>query len=260
MTQPLPPVLLAALGTASLPHLLAGSLASRSEREAGTAMGWAVVLSMLLAAIGLMLASALPAAIDSGMPDLPRLLSPLSAVLTGLVVAGGLASLFALGQAALFSAAATLSHDLYDEVLDRRGTGGAAHLRCTYHRCRRRGERRRQWRSAGRLRRPTFCNGHLRSRLEASRRSFLGLWWRRCNEIGALGGMVAGFGFTGLIFAMAQEHYSDHACRQRLGRGRRAGSGSCWCALLRCRHNRTVACDPCAGEQRSEPKWRAAHP
>jgi cation/acetate symporter len=32
----------------------------------------------------------------------------------------------------------------------------------------------------------------------------LGLWWHRCNEIGALGGMVAGFGFVGLIFLMAE--------------------------------------------------------
>ena len=32
----------------------------------------------------------------------------------------------------------------------------------------------------------------------------LGVWWRRCNEIGAVGGMVAGFGFAGLIFLMAE--------------------------------------------------------
>ena len=203
MTQPLPPVLLAALGTASLPHLLAGSLASRSEREAGTAMGWAVVLSMLLAAIGLMLASALPAAIDSGMPDLPRLLSPLSAVLTGLVVAGGLASLFALGQAALLSAAATLSHDLYDEVLDRRGPEGrrifvariivvgvaASGAAMAF-----------RWQIAA----PDLLQWSLALAAGGFAPLVIGLWWRRCNEIGAIGGMVAGFGFTGLIFAMAQ--------------------------------------------------------
>jgi Na+(H+)/acetate symporter ActP len=30
----------------------------------------------------------------------------------------------------------------------------------------------------------------------------LGLWWRRCNEIGAIGGMVAGFGFSALVFLL----------------------------------------------------------
>jgi cation/acetate symporter len=33
----------------------------------------------------------------------------------------------------------------------------------------------------------------------------LGLWWKRTNEIGALAGMAAGFGFSAFVFLMAEK-------------------------------------------------------
>ena len=122
----------------------------------------------------------------------------------GLVVAGAGAALFALGQAALFSAAAVISHDVYDEILDRRGPEGrrivmarlimvgvaAAAAALTP-----------LWQASA----PELLQWAMALAAAGSFAPLvLGLWWRRCNEIGALSGMVAGFGFAGLIFLMAE--------------------------------------------------------
>ena len=109
-----------------------------------------------------------------------------------------------VGQAALFSAATALSHDLFDEIVDRRGPEGrrilvariiligvAAGAAAFVPKLQAGGPALVQWAlalAAAGIFAPVV----------------LGLLWRRCNEIGALGGMAAGFGFTGLIFLMSQ--------------------------------------------------------
>ncbi len=203
------PALLAAIGAASLPHLMARALTAPSPREAGTSMIWGVLFSGMLVMAGLVLAGILveaagPEPVGAGLSQLAALLSTLPAVLSGLVLAGALAALFALGQAALFSAASALSHDVFDEIVDRRGpegrrivvarlilvgvAAGAAALAPL-------------WRAEA----PVLLEWALALAAAGSFAPLvLGLWWRRCSEIGALGGMVVGFGFTGFVFLMEQ--------------------------------------------------------
>jgi cation/acetate symporter len=204
------PFLLAAIGAASLPHLTARTLTAQSGREAGSLMAWGVLFAVLLLATGLVLAklvasaAGIPVVADGNLLQLGAVFAVLPAVLGGLVLAGMLAALFALGQAALFSAASAISHDLWDEILDRRGPEGrriivarlilvsvaaAAALIVPI------------WPAEA----PSLLAWALAL---AAAGSFvplvLGLWWRRCNEVGALGGIVAGFGFTGLVFLLDQ--------------------------------------------------------
>ncbi len=126
------PFLLAALGAASLPHLNARALSAPSGREAVTSMMWAVLFSFVLVLAGFVLFELLAGAVApdasqgavGGLVQLAALFSALPSVLAGLLLAGTLAALFSLGQAALFSAAAAISHDVWDEIIDRKGPEG----------------------------------------------------------------------------------------------------------------------------------------
>src|SRR5690606_20607498 len=121
------PFLLAALGAAALPHLLARTLSAASVRDAATSMIWGAMLAIVAILAGLVLMQLLIAAAGEDAPigaDLVQsaaIFTALPAALAGLVLAGTLAALFALGQAALFAAATTLSHDVWDESVDRKG-------------------------------------------------------------------------------------------------------------------------------------------
>src|SRR5690606_38327065 len=64
------------------------------------------------------------APIGADLVQSAAIFAALPAALAGLVLAGTLAALFALGQAALFAAATTLSHDVWDESVDRKGPEG----------------------------------------------------------------------------------------------------------------------------------------
>jgi cation/acetate symporter len=138
------------------------------------------------------------------LADLTNRIPGLSGVVAGLALAGTLSVLLALGQAVLFSAVSALSHDLWDEIVDKRGPEGrrivVARLLI-----------------AGVAALAAFLTVRWDAPVSAlfawalalaAAGGFvpltLGVWWRRCNEIGALGGMVAGFGFAALIFLMSQ--------------------------------------------------------
>jgi cation/acetate symporter len=205
------PFLLATLGGASLPYLRIRALAAVSEREAATSMVWAVLFAFAMLMVGFVLFELLsdivgPQAPDPAGASLPiaALFTTLPAVLAGLLLAGTLAALLAAGQAALFSAAAAISHDLWDEIVDRRGPEGrrimvarlvvigVAALAALFVPL---------WPAD-----PAALAGWAFAIAGAG--TFfplaLGLRWRRCNEIGAIGGMVAGSGFTGLVLLLDQ--------------------------------------------------------
>ncbi len=207
------PLLLSLLGAASLPHLRARALAAPSGREAATSIVWAALFSVLLVAGGYVLFELLAGAVGSAAPEdrgegvvqLAHLFAALPAVLAGLVLAGVLAALFAFGQAALFAAATSISHDVWDEIVDRRGPEGRRIMvaRVIVVAV-----------AAGAVLLTPLWQTDAASLVAwalafAAAGSFvplvLGLWWRRCNEIGAIGGMVAGFGFTALVFLLRQD-------------------------------------------------------
>ena len=203
------PALFMGLAAAALPHVMARALAAHSERGAATSMVWGLMFSVTLVTAGLVLSQVFAGMLDVTAPvaegnllQLAALFAALPAVLAGLVVAGALAALLAVGQAALFSASTALSHDVWDEMFDPRGPEGrriviarliligvlaiaaamvplwrigAADLL--------------QWGLA------FAAAGGLAPLI-------LGLVWRRCNDIGALAGIVAGFGFTFLAFLL----------------------------------------------------------
>ena len=87
--QAILPVLLTAIGAASLPHLLARTLTTQSRLDAGASMLWAAILAAMLVAAGLVLAvlvraaSSLPAPVGDDIPGYAAMLAPLPAVLTG---------------------------------------------------------------------------------------------------------------------------------------------------------------------------------
>lgn len=208
------PLFLAVIGVAALPHISARALAAPSPREAGTSMAWAVLFSAMLLMVGIVLVELLRGAAGVGSTStdgapLTALFATLPAVLGSLVLAGTIAALFALGQAALFSAATAISHDIYDETVDRRGPEGRRiivarlTLVCVA--------------TAGAAVAPRWqaeASALVAWALAlAAAGSFVplvfGLWWRRCNEIGAVAGTVAGFGFTGLVFLLDQNVIPD---------------------------------------------------
>lgn len=173
-------------------------------------MVWSVLFAILLAASGLVLAEfligmGLPSPPPGGgVPQLAAVLVSLPATLAGLVLAGVLAALFALGQAALFAAATALSHDIFDEVIDRKGPEGrrifVARIVLVAV-------------AAGAAALVPVWQADASSLVEwalafAAAGIFapvvLGLWWKRTNDIGALAGMAAGFGFTFFVFLMAE--------------------------------------------------------
>jgi len=199
---------LSAVGAASLPHLTMRSLTAASPRGAFMSMAWAALYAVIVAAVGLFLALLLGEVGDwdaaGGLLQIAALFESLPAVLSGLVLAGVLAALFAVGVASLFAATSAISHDICDEILDRRApegrriivarlvliaVGGSA-AACV----------------------PVLGvepAALLRWALALSAAGGLapilvGFWWRRAIDIGAVAGMVAGFGFAGLAFVLEQ--------------------------------------------------------
>jgi cation/acetate symporter len=204
------PILLSVLGTASLPPLSARTLTAPSGREAVTSMLWAVLFSIMLVLAGFVLfelladsaAAEAAEALGGGQVQLATLFALLPPVFAGLLLAGTLAALLALGQAALFSAATALSHDVWDEIIDRSGPEGRRIMIARLI-------------IAGLAAGAVALAAHwpidaaslvVWALAMAAGGTFmplaLGLWWRRCNEIGAIGGMVAGFGFSALVFLL----------------------------------------------------------
>jgi cation/acetate symporter len=209
------PVLLSILGAASLPHLSTRVLTAPSGREAVTSMVWAVLFSIMLVLAGFVLFELLAGEIgpdvapQGGIVQLAALFALLPSVLAGLLIAGTLAALFSLGQAALFSAATAISHDIWDEIIDRRGPEGRRIMvaRVIIVSV-----------AAGAVMLVSIWPADPASLVVwalalAAAGTFvplaLGLWWRRCNEIGAIAGMVAGFGFTALVFLLQQHVIPD---------------------------------------------------
>ncbi|MGH6925240.1 MAG: sodium:solute symporter family transporter, partial [Propylenella sp.] len=202
------PFLLAAFGAASLPILTARSLTAASSRGALLSIGWAAVYGLVLVAVGLLLALLLDEAGDwdaaNGLLQVAALFASLPAVLAGLVLAGVLAALFAVGVAALFAATSAISHDLWDEILDKRGPEGRRILiaRVTLILVA----------AAAAALVPVLNvepSALLRWALALSAAGgiapiVIGLVWKRALDIGAIGGMVAGFGFAGLAFVLEQ--------------------------------------------------------
>lgn len=202
------PLLLAAFGAAALPHLSGRALTAGSERGAVMSMAWAVLYAAIIALLGLLLALLFEEIGEwnagGGLLQIAALFASLPAVLAGLVLAGALAALFAVGVGSLFAAATALSHDLWDEIVDRRGTEGrrivVARLSLIAVGA-----------SAAALEpvldvEPAALLGWALALAASGGLAplLIGLWWRRAIDIGAVAGMVAGFGFTGLAFVLQQ--------------------------------------------------------
>ena len=201
------PTLFMVLAAASLPHLMARALAAPSGREAGASLAWGALFSLALVIVGLVfwqvLSKAGGLAIEVGAGgdflQLAALFATLPTFMAGLVAAGALAALFSLGQAALFSAATSIAHDVF-EVVDPRG---AETLRIVLARiivvilAAAAAALLPLWRidAAALLR-----WGLAFAAAGGLAPLFLGLRWRRCNDVGALAGTIAGFGFTILVF------------------------------------------------------------
>jgi len=201
--------LLPIVGAASLPHLIMRALTMRPVRGASASMTWGMLFSVAVLLTGLLLVDLRADAVigePAGDPlaSLAAHLNGLPAVLIGLVFAGVLAALLALGQAVLFSAASALSHDVWDEIVDRSGAEGrrivvarlivvgvgaaAAAIAIS-------------WQADI----PVLVEwAFALAAAGAFAPLLLGLWWRRCNEIGALTGIVSGFGLAGVLFLMEQ--------------------------------------------------------
>jgi cation/acetate symporter len=218
------PLLLFTLGAASLPQLSARALAAPSARESATSTVWTIFFLMLVIFAGFVLFQLLSGAIAPdaaastdlatqetavGPLQIAALLALLPSVLAGLLLAGTLAALLSLGQAALFSAATALSHDVWDEVLDRRGPEGR---RIMVARLILVGV------AAVGVMLASLWPGDAAATVNwalalAAAGCFvplvLGLWWRRSNEIGAIAGILSGFSFTALVFLMQQHIIPD---------------------------------------------------
>lgn len=205
------PVLILAAGVASLAPLLARALAAPTGREARASMVWALLFGIVLVAGGLVLGQVLaaqsgadPAADLGGDPLLlaTPIFAGMPSVLAGLVMAGLLAATLATGQAALLSAASALSHDVWDTFVDRRAPEGrrlfAARLlvvAVAYAA---------MWLT---LRSATDAPALIGWALAlAAAGNFvpllLGMYWRGCTALGAVLGMIAGFGLVGVVFLL----------------------------------------------------------
>jgi Na+/proline symporter len=202
------PFLLSAIGVASLPQLMARGLTSASRREAGTSMAWGILFAALLTFAGLILVELLVASmharpVGDEIEQIGALLAALPAVLSGLALAGTLAALFAVGQAALFSATTALSHELFEETVDKRAPEGR---RIVVARLALVGI---AWAAASSvpwwsLEPPALLQWSLAL---AAAGGFvpvtLALRWKKCTRLGALAGMAAGFGSAALAFLIA---------------------------------------------------------
>lgn len=202
------PFVVSAIGVAALPQLTARTLTAASGREAATAIALGVLFAAALACAGLMLVELLLASMPSQptgdeVEQIGALLAALPAVLSGLALAGALAALLALGQAALFAAVTALSHELFEETVDRRAPEGR---RIVVARLTLAGVAMAAAASAPLW--PMSPPALLQWALAfAASGSFvpllLALWWRRLSRLGILGGMAAGFGFTAIVFLAA---------------------------------------------------------
>jgi cation/acetate symporter len=194
------PLLLIAAGAAALPQMVATAPSAPTSRQATASYLWAIILGLALVVMGLVFGRL--ALIATGAATLSTgemlaadgpLFSTLPQVLAGLAMSAILAALLAAGQASLFAAATALSHDVWDETLDRHGPAGRRIL-------------------VARLaviavgaaaawvvaRIPADAPALLGWALAFSAAGslmplVLGLWWRGCTGPAALGGMLAGF-------------------------------------------------------------------
>ena len=202
------PFLLAALGAAALPHLIARALTAASPRSACLSLIWSAAFTLILAAVALVLGLLLSETADwsgtAGPLPIAALFISLPAVLAGLVLAGAVAALFAVGVATLFSATAALTHDIWDEIIDRKGPEGRRIIIARVVLV--------VVAAAATALTPILKvepAALLRWALAISAAGGLaplvvGLWWRRAIDIGAIAGMVAGFGFAGLAFVLSE--------------------------------------------------------
>jgi cation/acetate symporter len=205
------PFLLGAAGIAALPQVCAQAAAATSPRTARLSLGWAALMLLALVIAALLLGRSFAALAVPADPGVilfdpiaaTLLLAGLPAVLAGLSAAALLAALLAAAQAALFSTASALGHDLWDETLDRHGSAGrriiAARL-CTV---------------AGALVAalcvpvlplpPAALLGWALAFAAAGRLAplILGLWWPRCTATGAATGAAAGLLVVLVPFALA---------------------------------------------------------
>jgi cation/acetate symporter len=203
------PVLLTALGAASLPHLVTRALTAEPGRGSAKSMTSGIFFAAILVVLGFVLADLFAESragdFSAGaLADLTNRIPGLSGVVAGLAFAGILAALLALGQAVLFSTASAISHDVWDEIIDKRGPEGR---RIVVARLVLAGTAALAGFVASRWDAPVSALFAWALALAAAGGFvplMLGVWWRRCNTIGALGGMAAGFCFAGLIFLMSQ--------------------------------------------------------
>jgi cation/acetate symporter len=197
-----------ALGTASFPHLLMRVLAMRPFGGTGASIFWNVFFAAILLLAALVLADLLSAATgataNGPLGNLVAHLSGLPAVLIGLVFAGVIAALFAVGQAVLFAAASSLSHDVWDEIVDKSGAEGRRIIVARFIVVAV------AWSAATIAEAWTLTVPALVEWAFALAAAgafiplLLGLWWGRCTNIGALVGGLAGLGLAGLMFLMGQ--------------------------------------------------------
>jgi cation/acetate symporter len=190
------PILLTAMQAAALPPLLSVGASVRTARAASAAYGWTVVFSLLLV-LGLFVFGR--TGLDEGdmsSSSLPFLSGPmldaLPPALAGLAVAGVLALAVSVGQAALFSATTALSHDLWGEIIERRAAGerrvfGARLLAVGIALAS-------AWQASGAAPNPGAMLAWALALSAAGGLAplLLGLWWTRCNAIGALAGAISG--------------------------------------------------------------------
>jgi cation/acetate symporter len=217
------PVLFMMLGAASLPHLMARALAAKSGREAAASLVWGTLFALALVMVALVFWRVISGAegipVEAGGGDflqLAALFATLPAFMAGLVAAGTLAALFSLGQAALFSAATSIAHDLF-EIIDPSGpetlrivlariivvivAAAAAALLPLW-----------------RIDAPALLRWALAFAAAGGLAPLLlGLRWSRCNDVGALAGTIAGFGFTIVAFLAERGVLGDAGGLARIG-------------------------------------------
>ena len=204
------PGALVAIGVASLPFLLERAATARSGGEARSGLCWAALMTVLILAAAVVLHALLQNAIGIGLigvlaGDLleqATFFASVPSALAGLVLAGAFAALLGFGQAALLSAASAISHDFWDETIDRKAPAGrriifsrlmivlvaAAGARLAPEVV---------------LAAPALLGWGLAI---ASAGFFapllLGIHWRRCTSFGGLFGMAAGFALAALLFVI----------------------------------------------------------
>ena len=200
-------ILLIGAATAALPMLLSRTLTTQSPQAAQGSFGWALLVTVVLVTGALALNALLDdiagvqiAGVLSGdLFQLATLLATLPAVASGLLLAGALAALLAVGQAALHAAAGAVSHDVWDEAVDRRGPEGrrivvarlvAIGLALGGAWLAARTQAQPSWLLTWAL---AFAGAGLFVPV------LFALWWRGCTATAAVLGMAAGLGVAALL-------------------------------------------------------------